>query len=95
MWYVIQTLKGQENKVADAVTRDVADNGENVFVLEYEKEHRIKGEWNKNRKPFFPGYVFAEMEKAKAEHFDRRLRKNRHKLLKVDGVITHIRQEEQ
>lgn len=95
MWYVIQTLKGQENKVADAVTRDVADNGENVFVLEYEKEYRIKGEWNKNRKPFFPGYVFAEMEKAKAEHFDRRLRKNRHKLLKVDGVITHIRQEEQ
>ena len=95
MWYVIQTLKGQENKVADAVTRDVAEDGENVFVFEYEKEYRIKGKWVKNRKPFFPGYIFVDMEKAKAESFDRRLRKNKHKLMEVDNVITAIRLEEQ
>lgn len=95
MWYVIQTLKGQENKVAEAVARDVAGVGENVFVFEYEREYKIKGEWIKDRKPFFPGYIFADMEQSKAEHFDRCLRKNKHKLMEVDDVITAIRPEEQ
>ena len=95
MWYVIQTLKGQENKVAEEVARDVVDGGENVFVFEYEKEYKIKGEWIKDKKPFFPGYIFVDMEQTKAECFDRRLRKNKHKLMEVDGVITAIRPEEQ
>jgi len=95
MWYVIQTMKGLENKVADEVRRNVADNGERVFVLEYEREYRIKGEWIIDRKPFFPGYIFVDMEESKAVLFDRRLRKNKHKLMEVDDVITAIRPEEQ
>ncbi|WP_026503814.1 transcription termination/antitermination NusG family protein [Butyrivibrio sp. NC3005] len=95
MWYVIQALKGKESKVAETVVREVADKGENVFVFEYEKEYRIKGEWIKERKPFFPGYIFADVEKNIAEDFDRRLRKNKQKLMEVDGMITPIRPEEQ
>lgn len=95
MWYVIQTLKGQENKVAAEVIRDIADNGESVFVIEYEKEYKIKGKWIKDRKPFFPGYIFLDIEESEAVFFDRRLRKNKHKLMEVDGVITAIRPEEQ
>ena len=95
MWYVIQTLKGQESKVANEVRRDVADDGEKVFVLEYEREYRIKGVWIKDRKPFFPGYIFVDIEETEAELFDRRLRKNKHKLMEVDGVVTAIRPEEQ
>ena len=94
MWYVIQTLKGQENKVAEAVARDVADD-ENVFVFEYEKEYKIKGKWIKDRKPFFPGYIFVDMEESQAVFFDQRLRKNKHKLMEVDGAIRAIRPEEQ
>ena len=93
--YVIQTLKGKESKVAETVIRDVADKGENVFVFEYEKEYKIKGKWIKDRKPFFPGYIFVDVEKTIAEDFDRRLRKNKHKLMEVDDVITAIRPEEQ
>ena len=95
MWYVIQTLKGQENKVAAEVIRDVADDGEDVFVLKYEKEYRIKGNWIKDLNPFFPGYIFVDMEESRAAFFGQRLRKIRHKLLDVDGVITAIRPEEQ
>ena len=95
MWYVIQTLKGKEYAVADEVARNVAVDGENVFVLGYEKEYRIKGQWIKEQKPFFPGYIFVELEEADAGYFDRRLRRNKHKLMEVDGVITPIYPEEQ
>lgn len=95
MWYVIQSLKGQEYKVASQVVDEVAKEGENVFVFEYEKEYRIKGEWITARKPFFPGYIFVDLEESAPELFDRRLRKKRHKLMEVDGVITPIRLEEE
>ncbi len=35
MWYVIQTLKGQENKTANEVISYVAESDENVFVFEF------------------------------------------------------------
>jgi transcriptional antiterminator NusG len=97
MWYVIQTLKGQENKTANEVIRDVAEPDERVFVFENEMEYKVKGEWIKDRNPFFPGYIFVEMDKTKADEFDFRLRKNRHplKLMGVDGNITPISPEEE
>lgn len=97
MWYVIQTLKGRESRVLDGVVRDVAVEGEKVFIFENEMEYKVKGDWIKNRKPFFPGYVFAEMDKDRAEDFDRRLRKKLHplKLIAMDGKITPITDEEQ
>lgn len=95
MWYVIQTLKGQENKVADGVIRDVACADEPVFIFEREKEYKVKGKWIKDKRPFFPGYIFVEMEGNRAEDFDIRLRAKKRKLLRVDGVITAIKPEEQ
>ena len=94
MWYVIQTLKGQEYRVADYI-RDIAKDGENIFVFENEMEYRIKGEWIRDRKPFFPGYIFVEMEKGQAEDFNKRLYKKKRKLLSVDGDITPIKEEEE
>ena len=95
MWYVIQTLKGQENKVTEEIRQNIACGAEKVFVLEYERKYRIRGEWIKDQKPFFPGYIFVDMKESEAEFFDLCLRKNKHKLLEVNGVITHIRPEEQ
>ena len=97
MWYVIQTLKGKENKVADEVIRDVAESDEKVFVFENELEYRVNGKWRKDRKPFFPGYIFVEMDKAKVDGFDFRLRQTRRalKLMVVDGNITPIKPDEE
>ena len=94
-WFVIQTLKGQESKVADEIRDRIAEDGENVFIFENEMEYKIRGKWIKERKPFFPGYIFVEMDKDRAEKFDWRLRRKKHKLLNVDGVITPIRSEEE
>ena len=97
MWYVIQTLKGQENKTANEVISYVAESDENVFVFENELEYKDNGEWVKELKPFFTGYIFVEMDKTKAEDFDFRLRRTKHplKLMGVDGNITPIEPEEE
>ena len=94
MWYVIQTLKGKEHKVADEI-KDIVHEGETVFVFENEMEYRIQGRWIRERKPFFPGYIFVEMEGDHAQDFNRRLYKKKRQLLKVDGEITPIREEEE
>lgn len=97
MWYVIQTLKGRESRVLDDVVRDVVRKGEEVFIFENEMEYKVKGEWIKDRKPFFPGYIFASMDKDRAEDFDKRLRKKLHplKLIAIDGKISPITEKEQ
>lgn len=97
MWYVIYTLKGQEQRAADEVKRDVAGADENVFIFENEMEYKVNGEWIKDRKPFFSGYIFVELDESKAQDFDYRLRKEKHplKLMGIDGKITPIKPEEE
>lgn len=95
MWYVIHTMKGREQKVADEVQREVIEEGETVFVFENEMEYRVRGQWIKDRKPFFPGYIFVDMEKSRAEGFNSRLHGKKRKLLDVDGAITPIKEEEE
>ena len=95
MWYVVQTLKGQEKKAADEIIRDVAGDNESVFIFENEMEYKIKGKWIKDRKPFFPGYIFVEMGEESAETFNLRLRKKKRKLLDVDGKIKPIEEVEE
>lgn len=97
MWYVVHTLKGREKIVVDEIIRDVSSKDERVFIFENEMEYKVNGEWIKDRNPFFPGYIFVEMEKDKAKDFDYRLRKKKHplKLMEVEGKITPIRPEEE
>ncbi|WP_049962264.1 antiterminator LoaP [Oribacterium sp. FC2011] len=97
MWYVIQTMKGKEYKAAEEVRCDVAAEDEAVFVLENEMEYKVNGGWIKDTNPFFPGYIFADLNSDMVEDFDYRLRKEKHplKLLRVDDIITPIRPEEE
>ena len=94
-WYVVQTLKGREKRVADEIKEKVAGENETVFIFENEMQYKVKGEWKKDRKPFFPGYIFVELEIDKAGEFNWRLRKKKLKLLETDGVVTPIKPEEQ
>ena len=70
-------------------------DSESVFIFENEMEYKIKGKWIKDRKPFFPGYIFVEMDKESAEGFNLRLRKKKRKLLDVDGKIKPIEDAEE
>ena len=69
-WYVVQTLKGREKRVADEIKEKVAGENETVFIFENEMQYKVKGEWKKDRKPFFPGYIFVELEIDKAGEFN-------------------------
>ncbi len=94
MWYVVQTLKGQESKAAQEIKAIVLEENEEAFTLESERMFRIKGKWIKDSKPLFPGYLFVITDSPNA--FDERLRaKCRRHLLRVDDEITPIRSDEE
>ncbi|MBQ9361162.1 MAG: antiterminator LoaP [Lachnospiraceae bacterium] len=94
-WYVTQTIKGKEEKLAEDIRQHIVKNDEDVFIMESEKEYRIRGEWLKGLKPLFPGYIFIVT--AEPKDFNIRLRKKFHtvRLLDVDGEVTPITDEEQ
>lgn len=94
-WYVVQTMAGQERKVQSRISQKVIRGRETAFVFDNERMYRIKGEWIKDRKPLFPGYLFVTTDEP--ESFDARLRNEIHgrSLLKVDGRVMPIRAEEE
>ena len=95
MWYVIQTLKGQEEKILDGIHQYVKCEDEEVFIMQNEKMYKHKGEWGTDRTNLFPGYLFVDTN-APVE-FDKRLRKKypARKLLRVDDKITAIEECEE
>lgn len=60
MWYVIQTVGGQENQVINLMSR-LVDDGlvAETFVPKYEVMKRIGGEWRKRTEVLLPGYLFV------------------------------------
>lgn len=64
MWYVIQTLGGQEEKTADMIRKMVSpDYLEECFVPKRERLKKFHGRWNKVEEVLFQGYAFVISEK--------------------------------
>lgn len=61
MWYVVQTVGGQERKVLSLIDsyRDECLIKE-LFVPQYEVMKRIQGEWVARKEILLPGYVFVD-----------------------------------
>ena len=95
MWYVVQTLKGQEEKILDGIYRFVINSDEEAFIMLNEKMYKHHGKWETDRENLFPGYLFVIT--GEPAGFDQRLRKKYplRKLLRVDGKITPIRTSEE
>ena len=97
MWYVVQTIKGKERMIAAQIKNDVIKDNEETFIIESERMYRIKGEWIKERKPLFPGYVFVATEDP--TDFRIRLRSNRKlymlRILGADKKAEPIRPDEE
>lgn len=61
MWYVIQVIGGQENKVLQKIEKLVAkDTYKRCFIPKYEIQKRYAGQWQLRQETLFPGYVFVE-----------------------------------
>ena len=60
MWYVVQTIGGQEKHVLDLVQKFVDDELiQESFIPRYEVMKRIRGTWQKRAEVLLPGYIFV------------------------------------
>lgn len=60
MWYVIQTLGGQEEQTAHMIRKRISSfYVEECFVPKRERLKKFQGCWNKVEEVLFPGYVFG------------------------------------
>lgn len=63
MWYVIQTLGGEEEKTADMIRKCISSCYiEDCFVPKRERMKKFHGCWNKVEETLFHGYVFVISE---------------------------------
>lgn len=59
MWYVIQTLAGQEEIVKQMLEKYLpGDSYEECKILYYIRKKRYRGEWHEVKERFLPGYLF-------------------------------------
>lgn len=64
MWYVIQTLSGEEEKTADVIRKMVPSNFvQECFVPKRERMKKFRGNWNKVEEVLFQGYAFVVSER--------------------------------
>ncbi|NBH72677.1 antiterminator LoaP [Clostridiaceae bacterium] len=60
MWYVIQTLGGEEERAANMIRRQIPHYYmEECFVPKRERMKKFHGSWNKVEEILFRGYVFV------------------------------------
>ena len=63
MWYVIQTLGGEEEKTVSMLKKLItSDSLEECFVPKRERLKKFHGSWNKMEEVLFRGYVFVASE---------------------------------
>ena len=69
MWYVIQTVGGQEQAVRALIERHLSGEGdgqvEQCFIPMRERTVKRGGEWKLVQEKLFPGYVFVVTEDAR------------------------------
>lgn len=60
MWYVVQTVGGQEKHVLDLINKLVDEELiQESFIPQYEVKKRIQGVWKKRVEVLLPGYIFV------------------------------------
>ncbi len=65
MWYVIQVLSGTEEDTMELLRKQIPKYLlRKCFVYYYENMQKYSGEWHKQKKLLFPGYVFAITEQV-------------------------------
>jgi transcriptional antiterminator NusG len=87
MWYVIQTLSSKEEKVKRYLEY-ITPSGlyDDCRIVYYEIERRYKGEWHKESKRMFPGYLFMITDEPETLMPYLRNCPEPSRILMVDGV---------
>lgn len=71
MWYVIQVRTGMEEETRKQCEKIIdKEILEKSFIPMYEQERKYQGEWHKELKVLFPGYVFLISEDKEKLFFE-------------------------
>lgn len=96
MWYVIQTVSGQEEKCMQQCRQYVEETAyKEMFIPQYIAKKHFQKEWHEVTKTLFPGYLFVDTEEI--EPVMEGLKKFRQytKVLRDGEMLSPITQEEQ
>ncbi len=79
MWYVIQVMTGREETVRDHCRKLIIEHEESAVadtrVYYSERSVKRQGEWKREKRPMFPGYVFLELNEDKKKKIFEQLRR--------------------
>ena len=60
MWYVIQVISGQEEKILEMIGQyEIQKYIEECFIPKYERRKKYLGQWRTEEAVLFPGYLFV------------------------------------
>lgn len=95
MWYAIQVMTGEERQTEVMCRRLIDDSVLNeIFFPETEVMKRYHGAWHKEKKPMFPGYIFAVTNQPEELYLRFMQIPKLTKLLGTDRVPVELSEEE-
>ena len=74
MWYVIQTMSGEEKTVFTLCEKLLEkDTYSDLFIPRCIQKQKVSGEWREMRKVLFPGYLFIDIDTKQLKSLQLRL----------------------
>ena len=98
MWYVMQTITGKEQELADVIWRVLTGERkkyERCFVLYQEYDRRSGGKLEACIEVLFPSYVFVETDAPEEFFLELKHVPKMSKLLGAEGFFWSINKEEE
>jgi len=87
-WYAVQVMTGKEEETSIACKR-VLDREvlNDCFTPKYERMKRYHGQWHREERPMFPGYLFFITDQIEEIHYEQ---KRLPQLTKILGTGTEF-----
>ncbi len=97
MWYVIQTLGGEEEHTAEIIRKRISPYYiEECFVPKRERMKKFYGQWNKVEETLFPAYIFVVTKRPKELYQElRRVPRLTKVLGREEGYFVPLSEEEE
>ena len=96
MWYVMRTLTGREQELADMIDHILKKQGyRSCFVIYQEVVWRADGAFKVCNKPMFPSYVFVDTDRPDEFFYLLRRVPRLSRMLGSNGTFWTVKKEEQ
>lgn len=95
MWYVVQVRTGMEQEIMTQCRKIIPSSIlERCFIPYYEMMKKYQGEWHKEKKVLFPGYVFMSTDDIDSLYMELKRVIGLTKLIGNGEEIIPLRQED-